>query len=234
MNRTNILWAGLFLPVFFAQAGEIQFGGYTWSVRSGRGGPGPNQWEKTNVWLDASTNLHLKISQHDGKWSCAEITMQKRLGFGRYEFQSTGRLDLLDDNVVLGLFNYPGRDVGPDGTHEIDIELARWGQSKNPMGNFTVWPVEKGLKHVTKSFSFSLSGDHTTHQFTWSHDQIVFQSANGHTELAKWIYNPPEPNRHISQQPMPVHLNLWLFRGQPPKNQQEVEVVIQSFNFTAE
>jgi hypothetical protein len=38
-------------------------------------------------------------------------------------FQTNGRLDLLDDNVVLGLFNYPTEDVGPDGTHELDIEL---------------------------------------------------------------------------------------------------------------
>ena len=217
MNRIS-LWAALFLPVFLMQAEEIQFGGYTWSVRSGHGGPGPNQWEKTNVWLDASTNLHLKISQHDGKWSCAEITMQKRLGFGRYEFQTVGRLDRLDDNVVLGLFNYPSSDVGPDATHEIDIEFARWGQSKNPMGNFTVWPVEKGLKHVTKPFPFKLTEDQTTHQFTWSRGQILFQSSNGHTELAKWIYSPPEPTRHISQQPMPVHINLWLFKGMPPKN----------------
>ena len=225
---------GLLLPALFVQAEEIQFGGYTWSVRSGHGGPGPNQWEKTNVWLDASTNLHLKISQHDGKWSCAEITMQKRLGFGRYQFQTTGRLDLLDDNVVLGLFNYPTRDVGPDGTHEIDIEFARWGQSKNPMGNFTVWPVEKGLKHVTKPFPFSLTGDQTTHHFTWSRDQIRFQSLNDHSELAQLIYNSPEPNRHISQQPMPVHINLWLFRGQAPKNKQEVEVVVRDFKFTPE
>lgn len=40
-------------------AEEIRFGGYTWTVRSGRGGPGPNAWDAKNVWLDAATNLHL-------------------------------------------------------------------------------------------------------------------------------------------------------------------------------
>lgn len=135
-------------------AAEIQFGGYTWTVRSGRGGPGPNAWDPRNLWLDSVTNLHLKISQRDGVWSCAEITMRQRLGFGRYQFQTIGRLDQLDDNVVLGLFNYPTGDLGPDGTHEIDIEFARWGNGANPIGNFTVWLAEKGLKHVTKSFPF--------------------------------------------------------------------------------
>jgi hypothetical protein len=89
-------------------AKDLQFSGYTWTVRSGHGGPGPNAWEEENVWLDQSTNLHLKLSQRDGKWSCAEITMQQRLGFGRYEFKITGPIHQFDDNVVLGLFNYPG------------------------------------------------------------------------------------------------------------------------------
>lgn len=241
MNRkTKFLWAiGLLALVFTVEAKEIQFGGYTWTVRSGRGGPGPNAWVDTNVWLDSSTNLHLKISQRDGKWSCAEITMQKRLGFGRYQFQMTGRIDRFDDNVVLGLFNYPTGDVGPDATHEIDIEFARWGDAKNPIGNYTVWPVEKSLKQDSKSFPFDLAQDKTTHYFIWSTNQVQFRSMHGHRdddreEFSQWVHSPKEPSRYISQQPMPVHINLWLFKGLPPKNGQEVEVVIQGFKFTPE
>ena len=108
-QKTKGLLAGLFLAlVFSAQAKDVEFGGCTWAVRSGRGGPGPNAWDENNAWLDTSTNLHLKISPRDGKWSCAEVTMRRRLGFGRYQFQTTGRLDRLDDNVVLGLLNLPG------------------------------------------------------------------------------------------------------------------------------
>jgi len=241
MNRTkNGLLVGLVLAVAsFLEAKEIQFGGYTWTVRTGHGGPGPNAWDENNVWLDSATNLHLKISHRGGKWSCAEITMQKRLGFGRYEFQTTGRLDLLDDNVVLGLFNYPTADVGPDGTHEIDIEFARWGSATNPMGNFTVWPAQKGLKHTTKSFAFSLADDQSTHRFTWSRDYVLFQSLQGHhdddrKELSRWLYRPQERTHSISQQAMPVHVNLWLFRGLPPKSGLEVEVILRAFKFTSE
>jgi hypothetical protein len=137
MNRkAKCLLVGLFLAFGFStQAKDIEFGGCTWAVRSGRGGPGTNAWDENNAWLDTATNLHLKISLRDGKWSCAEVTMRRRLGFGQYQFQATGRLDRFDDNVVLGLFNYPTGDVGPDGTHEIDVEFARWGDAKNPMGN---------------------------------------------------------------------------------------------------
>jgi hypothetical protein len=231
-----LLWAIGLCVSPAAMGKELGFGGYKWTVRSGQGGPGPNRWDEQNVWLDAATNLHLKISHRDGQWSCAEVTLQPRLGFGRYEFRTSGRLDRFDDNVVLGLFNYPTRDIGPDATHEIDIEYARWGEARHPMGNFTVWPVEPGLKQVTHSFPFVLAGEDATHRFAWSRSQVGFQLLEGHRdddsrELAQWIYRPAEPARFLSQQPMPVHLNLWLFRGRPPKDGQEVEVVIRGFKF---
>jgi hypothetical protein len=239
-HQTRFLLLGLFLVLGFSiQAKDLEFGGYTWAIRSGLGGPGPNTWDENNVWPDASTNLHLKISQRDGKWSCAEITMRKRLGFGRYQFQVQGRVDHFDDNVVLGLFNYPTGDVGSDGTHEIDIEFARWGDPKNPMGNYTVWPVLKSLKHVSKPFPFTLRGDPTTHRFTWSRDQVKFKSIQGYREdereeINAWVYGPKEPSQRISQQPMPVHINLWLFNGLAPKNGREVEVILHDFKFTPE
>ncbi|MBM3878364.1 MAG: hypothetical protein FJ387_01375 [Verrucomicrobia bacterium] len=113
LRRRAVTWTqGILLPLLGigalvpcpAAAREIVFAGHTWTVRSGQGGPGPNAWDQNNVWLDAATNLHLKIARREGKWSCAEVTLQKRLGFGRYQFQTVGRVDHLDENVVLGLF----------------------------------------------------------------------------------------------------------------------------------
>jgi hypothetical protein len=196
-------------------------------------------WDGTNVWLDTSTNLHLKISRQNGRWSCAEVTMRSRLGFGRYQFQIIGRLDQLDDNVVLGLFNYPTGDVGPDGTHEIDIEFSRWGDGKNPMGNYTVWPVVKGLKQVSKSFPFILTSNETTHRFTWTREKVSFRSVQGYRdddreEINSWVYNPEPAAQYVSQKPLPLHINLWLFKGLPPKNGQEVEIILHALKFTSE
>lgn len=232
--------AGLLLALALRAPGkDIEFAGYSWTVRTGGGGPGPNAWDANNVWLDAATNLHLKITRRDGKWSCAQVAMLKRLSFGRYEFQVTGRLAQLDDNVVLGLFNYPSGDVGPDGTHEIDIEFARWGKATNPLGNYTVWPVEKPLKQVSKSFPFTRAYEQTTHEFVWNREAIKFRSSQGHgkeggQEIASWVYKPDEPARRIAQQPMAVYVNLWLYKGMPPKNGQDVEVIIHQFKFTPE
>lgn len=226
----------LFAACSPAVAETLHFAGRTWTVRSGRGGPGPNVWETRNVWLDAAGHLHLKIRHENGVWSCAEVTLQQRLGFGRYRFEVEGPIDRLDEHVVLGLFNYPTGDVGGDATHEIDIEFARWGSPLNPIGNYTVWPVEKSLKSTSRTFPFTLTGSVSAHAFDWGPERIAYESWQGadasRQEIARWMFEPDEPRKRIAREPMPVHLNLWLFQGKPPRDGQEVEVVIRRFTFT--
>jgi hypothetical protein len=215
----------------------IHFSNYDWQVRSGTGGPGPNIWDDTNAWLDAEGSLHLKITHVVSEWHSVEVTLQDRLGFGTYQFDVVGAIDQLDANVVLGLFNYPPPDVGPDGTNEIDIEFARWGNISYPNGNYTVWPAGTGLTQSSNSFEFALSNITSTHQFLWLPTSINFQSAQGLASdkvppFASWSYQPAAFNQYIPQQAMPVHINLWLFQGNMPTNGQEVEVVIRKFTFT--
>src|SRR5205085_7311202 len=116
----------------------------------------------------------------EGRWNCAEVTTEERLGFGTYMFHVDGPIDKLDRNVVLGLFPYPTKDVGADGTNEIDIEFARWAIPTAPNGNFTVWPPKKGRKQASHSFEFALTGDKSTHRFLWTSESILFQSLNRH------------------------------------------------------
>jgi hypothetical protein len=213
------------------------FSGYEWTVRSNPGGPGPNEWKEENVWVDGNGWLHLKISVQDNMWSCAELYTTRRFGFGKYQFEVIGRIDQLDDNVVLGLFNYPTEDVGPDTTNEMDIEFSRWGDGANPMGNYTVWPTKLGLQPAERTFSFSLNSDTTTHVFHRGERGVLFQSLYGFqshpaSRMARWLYLPKTPGSRISRKPMPVHINLWLFDGLPPKDQQEIEIIIASFRFT--
>jgi len=130
-------------------------------------------------------------------------------------------------------------DIGPDRTHESDIVFARWGDAKNPKGNYTVWPIVKPLKQVSRSFPFTLTGDQTTHRFIWDCDGVSFQSSQGHCdydrqEINARVYSPRKASRYVSQKAMPVHINLWLFQGLPPKTGREVEVIIHDFKFTPE
>ena len=216
----------------------LSFSGYTWYVKSGTGmGPGPNNWNENNVWVDALGKLHMQIkySATTKKWECAEVWTTTALGFGKYEWFVEGRIDLLDKNVVVGLFNYPTSAIGPDGTNEIDIEFAKWGNQKNKIGNFTVWPAVSGYSNTTYPYNIALTGTYTTHRFTWSSTSIYFQSLNGwRTDNANIIAtNTFAPlvstTSLIPQTAEPLHMNLWLFRGNPPSNKTNVEVIISKF-----
>lgn len=235
--KTAMVLAVLFACIGQVSGQTIKFSGYEWKVKSGEKlGPGPNRWSAANVRVDAEGLLHLKIAQREGVWECAELNTVRRLGLGAYQFQIVGKIDRLDKNVVLGLFNYPTPDVGEDGTNEIDIEFARWGDATFPIGNYTVWPATKTVKETTHPFRFSLTKDVTTQRFTWSSNSILFQSLLGRRDDSKDVYQTwlfqPATAAAIPQQPMPVFINLWLFRGQAPSDGAEVEIVIKSFKFT--
>lgn len=219
------------------EARTLWFSGMGWTVRpDGVGGPGNNRWCEANAFVDAAGDLHLRITRLKGnRWCSAEIVSNARLGFGTYQFQLKSRVDLLDRNVVLGLFNYPTADVGGDATHEIDIEFARWGDARADVLNYTAWPVQPVLGPSGATFPMTLSGDRSTHRFTWRPTFIRFQSTHGHYDdnrypIADWTFAPADYASRIAQQAMPVHLNLWLYGT--PSDRRAVEVVISQFKYT--
>jgi hypothetical protein len=215
------------------EARTIRWDGFTWAVRKGFGGPGPNHWVRSNVRVDGDGYLHLRIAFDGLRWTCAELEMTDRLGFGTYSWVVDGPIDSLDPNVVLGLFDYPTTDVGQDGTNEIDVEYARWGNASYPPGNFTVWPAKEGLRQKGRAFDFALNGGVSVSTFTRASTSVAFQATDlDGTPLGSWTFAPNDPKRHISQAPMPVHINLWLFGGDPPTDGRSVELVIRSFSFT--
>ena len=129
--------------------------------------------------------------------------------------------------------------LGVDGTNEIDIEFARWGNPKWPNGNFTVWPPVKDAKNGSDTFNFSLNKrEETTHRFAWTSRSLEFESRTGAGDkrsesIHKWLYMPEDFMSRIPQNPEPVLMNLWLFRGKPPTDGKEVEIVVKRFKFTS-
>jgi hypothetical protein len=212
----------------------IQFSGYTWNVKNGSHlGPGPNYWSRKNVWVDDKGFLHLKIT-HDtatGKWYCAEVSTQQTFGFGKWQFWVEGRIDKMDKNVVLGLFNYSGND----GFDEMDIEWARWGNKSYPNCNYTVWPAQKGFKDYSYTKEVSLTGKNTTQRFTRTDSSVFFQSIQGFTNGNDNVVASSRckaPKNSISSLPMPAYINLWLMDGLAPANGKEVEIIIHKFSYT--
>jgi hypothetical protein len=221
-----------------AEAKRIRFSGYDFNVKQGEGlGPGPNSWAISQAFVDSKGRLHLRFSKKKGKWYAGEIQSVSRFGFGKYEIEFTGDIGGQDKNVVFGFFNYPPADVGPDATNEIDIEFARWGNKSYPPLNYTVWPVDPGLKAASQSFSFKNGVAKSEHKFVWEPNRVSYYSVvvrdNGTAgQEAYWSFKPKNPGKRISSSPMPIFFNLWGFRGQEPSDGENVEVIVNSFKFT--
>lgn len=220
----------------------VQFSGYVWNVRPAEtGGPGPNHWDPNSVRVDSEGRLHLRLTRVGNEWHCAEVSTQRRFGCGRYEFEVTGALDRLDPNVVLGLFDYPDPGQGADGTNEIDIEYSRWGKPASPPGSATIYPAtakQAALGPPAVSYAFQVPSGltETIQRFTRQPSFVRVQClrgrpvATGGNEYAHWLFCPANFQR-LPQQPLPVHINLWLFQGHPPLNGQEFEIIIKRFLF---
>jgi hypothetical protein len=222
-----------------ASAASITWAGHTWNVTTG-GMAGGNTGSAGNIVVDASGYLHLKISGSGTTWTCAELFSTDNMGFGTYRWQIDGPVDKLDKNVVLGLFPYgPQAGIGADGTNEIDIEYARWGNSSWDDGNWTIYP-NSGSTVGETTFNFSLSSTYTTSSFVWTGTGISFMSQEGIKPLGdssglvkKWTYAPSNPTVNIPQRAMPLGMNLWLCSGcgGTPSNGQAVEIIVRSFEF---
>ena len=216
------------------------FSGYTWTVKTGVGvAPGPNNFAANNVSVDTDGYLHLWLKRAFGSWSCSEVYSTESFGFGTYEFLVKGPLGKLDQNVTLGLFSY----LGPDATNEIDIEYSQFGQPSAKSLNYTVWPSTKipGYQNEGASFEVGPYVVQTYNRFIWTPSGVSFASIETASKdlpaVAVWLGKrnmSQSPSSHIPQQAMPVHLNLYLHNGTPPtyRNQNDVDIVITSFQFT--
>ncbi len=233
-----VIIAFAFCIISIVHAHSITWKGYTWTIKSDIAvGPGPNDWNSNNVFVDTNGYLHLKITHNvdSKKWDCAELYTTNSLGFGTYQWQIESSIDKFDHWVVLGLFPYGPPALGPDGSNEIDIEYSRWGNASGTNGWWTIYP-DSGKTIGQKSYDFSLEGTHTTSRFKWNDKAIKYWLLGGFQPVERtvnvinsWNYAPTNFSKQIPQKAMPLHMNLWLFRGHAPANGQPVEVIIHDF-----
>jgi hypothetical protein len=243
MRRRSIL-AAVVMAVALGGIGEsraatISWKGHTWQLTSGAMA-GVCDGDPQNVTIDTDGYLHLRISNNGGTWTASELFTTDRLSFGTYQWQVDGPIDTYDKNVVLGLFPYgPDAGIGADGTNEIDIEYARWGEANGPNGDWTDYPAS-GTTVGELSYTFSLGGSTlSTSRFVWSSTSIAstllddLQAVGSSTGLIKsWTYAPSTPTTNIPQQALPLGMNLWCFDA-PPSDGNPVEIIIRDFVYVA-
>ncbi len=208
----------------------VTFSGRLWDVKSSgeqRWGPGPNYFSdsRDNVWVDDRNHLHLRITRRGESWHCAEVGLRESLGLGSYRFRVAALSKPIDRNAVLGLFTWSDDEAMHH--REIDIELAQWGDPQADNTQYVVQPYTASSR--LDRFDLDLDQSAIDHSFQWSRETIAFESLSSSNGAAhKWTFQDgdiPAPGDEKAR------INLWLFQGKPPADGEEMEVVIESFEF---
>ncbi|HKY43762.1 MAG TPA: hypothetical protein VJM50_11785 [Pyrinomonadaceae bacterium] len=206
----------------------IQFSGYEWqvrSVRSTRGGRN-NNYDTHNAWTDANGFLHLRIAQNAGEWSCAEVKLLRSLGYGTYRFVVRD-VSQLEPSVVLSLFTWDEADAGQS-HREMNIELARWGDAASKNAQYVVQPYYVPANVVR----FNVPAGVLTHSFRWEPGRVAFKTVRGPGEdgpspIAQHVFTSGVPSPGGES----IHLDLYLFGNAKDPLRDDVEVVIEKFEY---
>lgn len=237
----------------------IKWSGYVWCVVTSNGTkcyPGPNYYSSggNNVFVDSAGDLHIKITKSGGEFFCTAIFATQTVGYGKYTFLISSRVNNLDRNVVLGLFTWNDKSCITNANSELDIEFTRWGDANDPnVINYSVQPTNSGQeteRFTTRQMTYT--GNKTLHFINWTPTLVSFSSYKNHTNppapadlIADWSFgnnNPPKSKEECDSKPIVIpapengthlNINLWLDRGRYPSDGQEVEVVIHSIEYTA-
>ncbi len=214
----------------------LSFSGYQWWLKSSAGlvGPGPNYFSASsnNVWVDAIGQLHLRITNRTNRWECAEIVSARTFGYGSYRFELNSPVNRLNPNVVLGLFTWS--DDPAYAHRELDVECSRWANLNDPNNSqFVVQPYN--LPGHLVRFAVPATVTNVTACFTWETNRVTFQCLRGSYNpnpspadiISTWTYSLDVPSSGDEN----VRINLWLFNGQPPSDNQEPEFIIKNFRF---
>ena len=107
----------------------ITFSGYEWDIRqvsSDRGGA--NQYDAGNVWVDDKGHLHLKLTQRDGRWTSAEVTLTRSLGYGTYLFVVSD-VSQLEPSATLSMLTWDDEAAAAESSRarHRDQPLGRCG-----------------------------------------------------------------------------------------------------------
>jgi hypothetical protein len=163
-------------PIILAPTKALHFGGYDWIVRtiaSDRGGLN-NLYGGENAWVDDHGAMHLRITKKSGRWSCAEVKLNRSLGYGTY-IATVRDVSRLEPAAVFSLTTFDDW-AGEQHYREMDVENSRWGDaaSKNN-AQFGIQPF-----YVPGNVApFVTPPGPLTHSLHWESGRAGFKTVRG-------------------------------------------------------
>jgi len=172
--------------------------------------------------------MHLRIAKVSGKWTCAEVTLTRSLGYGTYSFMVRDTSHL-EPAAVFGMFTWDY--AGDEQDHrEMDIEITRWGDPANNNAQYVVQPFYIPANVVR----FAMPSGVLTHSFRWQPGSVSFRTIRSSKSGSK---APPVVAEHTFKTGIPspgiesVRMNLYILRVARVPLQNGAEVVVEKFQY---
>ena len=217
-------------PTILAPTKPLKFSGYDWDVRtiaSDRGGSA-HPYSADNAWTDSTGALHLRISKTSDNWSCAEVVLNRSLGYGTYVLVVRD-ISHLEPAAVLSMTTFD--DWGGEQYYrEMDVEVSRWGDASSK--NNAQYLVEPYF-HPGNVFQFVAPSGPLTYSMQWEAGRARFKTVRG---------NSPGPGAPLISEhefttgipsPGQERLQLFFYVVASNKNplQHDNEVVLEKFEY---
>jgi hypothetical protein len=212
-----------------APTGSLKFSGYDWGVRmvaSDKGGTN-NLYDPENAWTDASGALHMQIKKKSGSWSCAEMFLNRSLGYGTYSV-TVRDTSHLEPAAAFSMFTFDD-SASEQHFHEMDVEVHGRGDAANKNNaQYAIQPFYS----PGNLFPFAAPSGALTHVLLWEPGRATFRTFRGRSSGAgaqlvsehefTGIPGPPE-----------AKLRLIFFVVASDKNpmQKPSEVVVEKFEY---
>jgi len=205
----------------------VQFGGYDWTVRASPGARGGyNSYDPSNVWTAAEGALHMRIAGKPGNWSCAQVILNRSLGYGTYRLTVRDTSDL-DPAAVFAMYTLSdaGAAAAARNPREWDVEISRWGDPSGKNARYLLQPAYLGHNTVW----FSAPPGLLTHEIRWEAGSVRMTTTReeGRARVAEHVFS--------SGIPMPgderFRINLYDFQRGPQLLQHGAEIALERFEY---
>jgi hypothetical protein len=207
----------------------LHFSGYDWlsqTSHSNRGGS-PHVVASENAWTDANGFLHLRITGAPKDWSCAEVVLNRNLGYGTYRF-IVQDVSHLEPAVDLSIFTWSASSLERDHT-EMDIDVSRWGNPESKNGQYQIQPYYL----PSNVYRFDVPPGTATYSLNWKPASVTFDTWSGADSKSSTAPHA----EHLFSVEMPVaddvspRINLCPFEYAKVPLRHESEVVIEKFEY---
>jgi hypothetical protein len=210
--------------------GSLKFSGYDWRVRmieSDKGGVS-NLYDAENAWTDASGALHMQIKKKSDRWSCAEIFLDRSLGYGTYSV-TVRDTSHLEPAANFSMFTFDERATDQH-FREMDVEVG--GRSDAANKNNARYVIQP-LYQAGNLFAFVAPSGTLTYVLRWEPGHAIFKtfrgrSAAGGAQLVaehEFTSGIQEPDKAVPR------LIFFVVASEKNPMQKPSEVVVEKFEY---